>query len=977
MRTILSLLVVCYLQSAKAATYYFSSSGNDSRSSTQAKNPSTPWKTISKLNSFFSSLQPGDQVLFKRGETFYGSITISRSGTSGSPIVIGAYGSGSKPVITSLVSLSGWTANSSYKGVYECTNSALGSEVNMVLLNDVQKGIGRYPNSNAANKGYLTFESHYGRSSITDNQLSSSPNWTGAEVVIRASHWLFYRCKITSHSGTKISYTAIDGAREPRNDYGYFMVNSVKALDQLGEWSYNSSTKKLSMFFGSSSPSSYSVKASTINNLVHAGGKSYITFDNLTLKGANEKGFDIHDGSRFLIKNCDVLFSGEDGVNSSGNDNFQIENCTVTNSNNNGIAAGSSNSHAIVRNNTVRNTFTFAGMGNSGEGQGAGIRVGKTGLAEYNRVIKSGFWGISMTGDYCVVKNNFIDSFCFVKDDGGGIYTSNSLELTNTGRKIIGNIILNGFSAREGTDVASLSPSVKGVSSSSGVYMDDNTNNVEISGNTVENCGRGIMLHNANKIIVRGNTFFNNRDEQLYFKHDAMGGLLRNLTVTKNVMFAKISAQLASSVNTNLSNSDISSIGKMDSNYYARPTDNTELIFTTTYLYTSNQVRTWHDLSEWQSKYSKDKVSKLSSKTISSNPDDYIKFVYNASQASKSYSLGATYIDAKGNKYSGSITLQPYTSAALIKDGAITSTDNIAPEVSITSPVTNQSYSSAATINITADASDADGTVSKVDFYNGTTLLNTQANSPYTYSWSNVKSGTYSLTAKATDNKGKVTTSAVVKVTVGSSTGNKAPTVYIKTPVTNTSYSSPATINMTAIATDGDGTISKVEFYNGSKWLHTEFQGTFTYTWKNVPAGTYTITAKATDNDGAITKSAGVKVTVRSTSNKPSHNNESSVVTNNGVTPEKADIGKLKITDFKLYPNPAVNTIHLGFDKFQNYQKATVVINNAAGNILKKYPVVVSGQSLEIDISSLNTGMFTISLMTDNTKMTKKFIKVN
>ncbi|MEJ7684845.1 MAG: hypothetical protein WKG06_44765 [Segetibacter sp.] len=80
MKTILTLLCflqVCFLHSAWAATYYFStSSGNDSRTSTQAKNPSTPWKTISKLNSFFSSLQPGDSVLFKRGETFYGSVTI-------------------------------------------------------------------------------------------------------------------------------------------------------------------------------------------------------------------------------------------------------------------------------------------------------------------------------------------------------------------------------------------------------------------------------------------------------------------------------------------------------------------------------------------------------------------------------------------------------------------------------------------------------------------------------------------------------------------------------------------------------------------------------------------------------------------------------------------------------------------------------------------------------------------------------------
>src|SRR5439155_24206044 len=104
---------------------------------------------------------PGDVILFKRGETFYGSIVVNKSGTSSLPITIGAYGSGSRPIITSFVTLSGWKANSSYSGVYDCAaNSALGSQLNMVLVNGVEQGMGRYPNANATNKGYLTFESH-------------------------------------------------------------------------------------------------------------------------------------------------------------------------------------------------------------------------------------------------------------------------------------------------------------------------------------------------------------------------------------------------------------------------------------------------------------------------------------------------------------------------------------------------------------------------------------------------------------------------------------------------------------------------------------------------------------------------------------------------------------------------------------------------------------------------------------------------
>src|SRR4051812_24549776 len=88
---------------ANATNYYFSSSsGDDNRSSSQAQNSNTPWRSLSKLNSFFNSLRPGDRVFLKRGDTFYGSIRVNTSGSSGSPITISAYGDGNKPVITGL-----------------------------------------------------------------------------------------------------------------------------------------------------------------------------------------------------------------------------------------------------------------------------------------------------------------------------------------------------------------------------------------------------------------------------------------------------------------------------------------------------------------------------------------------------------------------------------------------------------------------------------------------------------------------------------------------------------------------------------------------------------------------------------------------------------------------------------------------------------------------------------------------------------
>src|SRR5437868_1321958 len=109
MKILLFLSLTVIALNLKAANYYFSSiSGNDGRTPAEAKHSSTPWKTIDKLNSFFANLEPGDSILFKRGEIFYGAITVSKSGSSNLPIVIGAYGTGSKPMITSFIKLSNW-----------------------------------------------------------------------------------------------------------------------------------------------------------------------------------------------------------------------------------------------------------------------------------------------------------------------------------------------------------------------------------------------------------------------------------------------------------------------------------------------------------------------------------------------------------------------------------------------------------------------------------------------------------------------------------------------------------------------------------------------------------------------------------------------------------------------------------------------------------------------------------------------------
>ncbi|WP_423736045.1 discoidin domain-containing protein [Chitinophaga caseinilytica] len=91
---------------------------------------------------------------------------------------------------------------------------------------------------------------------------------------------------------------------------------------------------------------------------------------------------------------------------------------------------------------------------------------------------------------------------------------------------------------------------------------------------------------------------------------------------------------------------------------------------------------------------------------------------------------------------------------------------NTPPTVSLTSPAANATFTAPASITVSANAADSDGTVSKVEFFQGATKIGEDASSPYSITWSNVAAGSYAITAKATDNDNAATTTPAVNITV-------------------------------------------------------------------------------------------------------------------------------------------------------------------------------------------------------------------
>ncbi|MFT3681045.1 MAG: right-handed parallel beta-helix repeat-containing protein [Ferruginibacter sp.] len=524
--TFLSLL--CFIVSTvnAATTYYVSSiSGNDNNNGSIT----TPWKSIAKVNSFTGYVE-GDAIAFKCGEGFYGSITVKMNN-----LTFKSYGTGVKPLISGLTLMKPvWTNEGQ---VYTTSVPTASNNLLVVYVNGIPMEMGRYPNSSAANGGYLTYESSSAVTSITDNNpginiplIDGIPaDWANAEICVRKDDWTLERNKIagiSDYSGSgPVTYTftrggtinpeGIGNLREGHAGYGYFIQNARSTLDTHGEWYFYAPTKRLSIFLASP-PANYVIQAATQDVLLDIGSFDNITIQDLVFAGANRNAI-ASDGNtsgdpctNITISNCDFTNIGARAINLFRTNYAVVQNCTFNWCLSNAVqvyypAPSYFASNCTITGCTFNNIAPYNGMGCFFDaGDFNAVHSGNhNALVQYNDIQNTGKAGILWQGNNVTISKNFLNNTVKHFNDNGAIYTYATNSFTFSNRTIENNIILNALGQPNGTN----SPEVK----VTGIYLDGKTMEVNVTNNTVAYSGKnGIHCNNPYHVNLVGNTLYDN-----------------------------------------------------------------------------------------------------------------------------------------------------------------------------------------------------------------------------------------------------------------------------------------------------------------------------------------------------------------------------------------------------------------------------------------------------------------------------------
>jgi len=504
---ILLFLLICLLLAQNAcfaANYYVdAANGNDNNNGLSI---GAAWKTIEKVNN--QTFNPGDSILFKRGETWREQLIVPSSGDSNQPITFGAYGEGEDPEINGSDIITGW---SRYQGnIYVADVS---SEVTQLFADGERQVPARWPN-----RGWQNIDDTTGNdSSLYSESLTQQDNhWVGATIVVKTYRWYIEERRVIANSGNTITW---DGNTNypPKKNYGFYLEGKLEEIDTPGEWCYSEGKVYFYVAAGGH-PDDHLIEGSVRGNGIRFSGKQHIHIENTVIGRTSEDGVYIYGCDYINMKDNVFLFTGRDGIRVTGpllsHGHIYIRGNIFRHTRNHGIRKWGQNYGEITDNElTDIATFEISPRSGSAISDTSGANV----IISGNRIDGVCYHGIVVTSENSTVSHNVISDCLLLLDDGGAIYTWGS---SSKNISIRYNILSYNSGNVEGTPHSE-------PDASCGIYLDDHSAGITVERNVIFGCRRGINLHNCYDSVVSNNTLYDNdiglrarEDYQESYMHD-------------------------------------------------------------------------------------------------------------------------------------------------------------------------------------------------------------------------------------------------------------------------------------------------------------------------------------------------------------------------------------------------------------------------------------------------------------------------
>ncbi len=622
-------------------TYFVSNSGDDTNN---GLTESTPWETINKVNSYSSRFKAGDIIAFKGGDEFYGKLYFwNVHGTIDRPIILTSYGSG-QAIISGVKKILEWQRLNG--NIFVADLSSQG-QIYQLFKDNIPQRNGRLPKIRGK---FETSNNYYQVSALKNStkfyskDLIGSVDLTGARVHIQGEPWALEMKKIVSFNSSSGEFEIDSSVEHPVGVGSMFFINNhMDLLNLAGEWYYNISDKKL-FYYSLTLPTDMSVSVLDSNNLV-LDNSSYIKIDNLNLFGGNKSCVWLTGSKNIEIINSAFEYSGEFGIRTFNAPNLIVKNNVVRGTTKAGLSIVGQNS--LIENNEVYDVGiaeNFSYLGSKDSKIDSGIISYRTSIVRFNKIENVGYNGISIFGRNSIAENNFISNTCLTVHDGGGIYVRDSYKYPSDGLKIVNNIIINDIKMDDTWE-------------SYGIYCDDNSKNVTVEGNSISGFIHNIFSHNNNNNVFDKNISYSSLKEGVLVKNDKFGDQAIGNTVKNNTIYLEDEAYEPLKVENTLQ--DNYSIANYSDNLYFNPIINSSLKVVTTSM---NKI---FDLEDWKS-FSKQDINSIEDSLTWVEGVSQSKFLYNETQNTKTFSLNDNWWDLSGNKYNGSISLEPYVSAILV-----------------------------------------------------------------------------------------------------------------------------------------------------------------------------------------------------------------------------------------------------------------------------------------------------------------------